>query len=279
MKKVIALFLVLALTLSLCACGMNPLKTIEIPTTQATDPATATETATEAATEAPTVKATKAPTTKATVAPTTKATEAPSTAATVAPTTEATVAPTTAPAELVKTVLEATYPFGDSGTTHQHELKWPKLTADTLGAQAINDEIHEAYSKALADIEDGEPGSMLYQYDYCYEINNGIVALLVNYLVGFVPGEYFPYCKAYYYDSNTGKQLTHDEYLSAMEVTELQLLSAFNASNEEDEYSAPRDYKITGAAIGKEDTQLIVYYQTEMSDMFYITTVKTSAIK
>lgn len=98
MKKIVSLFLALALLFSLAGCGTpaalqspETSQTLSATTQQAL-PTTQTETGTQAATES-----TDPPAVKPTTAPTTQPEPTPTTAPTVAPTTEPTSTPTVAP--------------------------------------------------------------------------------------------------------------------------------------------------------------------------------------
>lgn len=267
MKKTITLLVALSLILGLCACGKKPSKTDETPTT----------TSTQIPTEAPATEATTEATTVATKAPT----KAPTTAATTAPTAAATVAATTAPAAPVKTVIDSTYPHENAGDSliQQHTLKCPALTANTPAAQNINKKIYDIYAKAISQIEGDTPVEWICMYDYSYAEYNGVIALVLNLTAAYIQSEYFTVYETYYYDSNTGKELTYEEYLTALELSDSQLLAAFNAVSDMANSPVIYGYKITGAAVGKEETKLVVFYQHDMGDMYTIATVKTSTLK
>lgn len=287
MKKLIGLLLALSLALSLCACGVNPLKPLDIPTAPTATEAPSAGNVTEAATDAtvpPTSAATKVPTKAPTQAPTT----APTTVATVAPTTAATTAateaPTTAPTNPnapVKTVLDCTYPHENAGDSfiQEHSFKCPALTADTPGALAINTAIYTQYANTISDIENGKADSYICQYDYSYAEYNGLIAIALRLTVAYIQSEFYTIYQTYYYDANTGKQLTYEEYLSALEISEQQLLTAFNAVSDIANSPVIYGYKIVGATVGKEETKLIVFYQHDMGDLYTTETVKTSDLK
>ena len=108
MKKVASLLAVLALLLSLCACGDSKTESTtpsdptqattmptEAPTVATEEPTEPTQAPTEEPTTAPTQKPTTAPAQKPTTAPTQKPTTAPTQKPTTAPTQKPTIAPTT----------------------------------------------------------------------------------------------------------------------------------------------------------------------------------------
>lgn len=146
MKKVLSLTLVLALCLSVAACGKKKTEPKETssttaataapttestlaPTSESTAATDATSVPTEAPTEKPTAKPATAPSTKPTekptVAPTTKPTTAPTSKPTEKPTEKPTVAPTTKPTEK-STTAPTTKP-----TEPPHTHTWKDATCQS----------------------------------------------------------------------------------------------------------------------------------------------------
>lgn len=252
MKKTIGFLLALSMILSLCGCRIISFNPNRIPAIMAT----------QAPTEAPTTETTSVATQAPTIAPT--------------------AAPTTAPTAPVKTVIDCTYPneraVVNTHYTH-HIIRCPALTADTPDAQAINKKIYDTENDIIKKIENGEADDWVCQFDYQYTDYDGIIALVVDLTVAFIQSDVLPVFHTYYYDSNTGKQLTYEEYLSALEITEAQLLAAYNALETTNGNFEIFNFSITGAAVGKDDTHIVVSYQTEFDGVQRIATVKTSTLK
>lgn len=206
MKQWIACLLALTLLFALVGCKASPAALAE-------DPASAEATNTPASTEAPVETPTEAPTLPA-------------------PETEI---PADAPEQGDENNdwddLTHAYEIVQMGVAYEngeYSYRLPVIDEDTAGAKAINDAIDEAFGKdvreAIAALDAStDPYTIvtgLCDTDWYLVVWNGVISLIVS---ADYEGDWTAY-EVYYYDMNSGAQLTKQDMLSRIVLTEEELL-------------------------------------------------------
>lgn len=112
-------------------------------------------------------------------------------------------------------LLKSGFNQGDFGS---HSIRIPKITVDTSTTQIINQEMYEIGKNAYERLINNEESGTIYDYDYVYKEENGIIGIVITEFVAVQAGGGNMDYKAFYYDKYNDEQLSFYEYLSALEV-------------------------------------------------------------
>lgn len=142
----------------------------------------------------------------------------------------------------------------DTGVLTHHTVQCPALTSESADAQRINQEIYTMYSGSVETLENYAEGEYIYLLGYIACDYNGVVALILDLSVGLDYGGVYPLYEVYYFDTNTEKQLSYQEYLSALHITKEELVQAINGSGMLD----TTDYTVQWAAADESRTYVMI---------------------
>ena len=152
--------------------------------------------------------------------------------------TETTPPETTAPAPLPE-VKDGTvytkkavdmYSGGDFGFTHS--LTVPKIDSTKPGAEALNAKILADQQEKLDALAAGKEKNDLYTVTYSVSGADGILAVNVYEFTGWQYSESYSSRRFYYYDAAEDRELTLDETLARLSMTQADLNRAFAWSSE-----------------------------------------------
>lgn len=143
------------------------------------------------------------------------------TEATTEPSTEATQPPYSVenPVETVIDYTREIVPKSGSTTilTH-HKVRCPALTADTKDAREINAELYDICNDVVEELKNYQDDEYIYELDYCVTNYNGIVALVMKLGASNYYGGVMLSHKEYFFNANTGKRMTFQEYQSTLDI-------------------------------------------------------------
>lgn len=131
------------------------------------------------------------------------------------------------------------YDFGDGfmgQSSFDHLVRVPALTSESTDAQRINQEIHDNCQRAIDILKENAEGQTIYRFDYAWKNYNGIVGLLVDYTQGYQSAGIYSSYAFYFFDANQGIELSYDEYLAALGMTQESALDAIRAAGLVDPY-------------------------------------------
>ena len=152
--------------------------------------------------------------------------------------TETTPPETTAPAPLPE-VKDGTvytkkavdmYSGGDFGFTHS--LTVPKIDSTKPGAEALNAKILADQQEKLDALAAGKEKNDLYTVTYSVSGADGILAVNLYEFTGWQYSESYSSRRFYYYDAAEDRELTLDETLARLSMTQADLNRAFAWSSE-----------------------------------------------
>lgn len=135
-----------------------------------------------------------------------------------------TAAPTTTavprdPVETAFTYEKAYVPYEGRDSSFDHSLTIPLITQDTPDAAAINERLMAKAQETVDTLEAGEEKEYIFLYGYLYTNVDGVLGIRMSWTVGMQSAGLWPSYEFIYYDMNTGKELTYDEYLTALGLT------------------------------------------------------------
>ena len=153
-------------------------------------------------------------------------------------TTETTPPETTAPAPLpevkdgtvyTKKAIDA---FQDGSLDFMHSLTIPKIDSTKPGAEALNAKILAEQQDKLDALAAGKEENHLYTVTYSTSGADGILAINVYEYIGWQYSEGGSSRRFYYYDAAEDRELTLDETLARLSMTQADLNRAFAWSSE-----------------------------------------------
>lgn len=137
---------------------------------------------------------------------------------------------TTKPVETVIDYSRKIVPQGGSTYLTHHTVRCPALTATSADALAINREIYANCSKAVEILKNYKEEDYIFMYDYYVAAHDGIVAVIMEYALSNHYGGVFADYAVYYFDTNTGKQLTFDQYMKVLKIDPQAMVWAIDTS-------------------------------------------------
>ena len=152
--------------------------------------------------------------------------------------TETTPPETTAPAPLpevkdgtvyTKKAIDA---FQDGSLDFMHSLTVPKIDSTKPGAEALNAKILADQQEKLDALAAGKEKNDLYTVTYSVSGADGILAVNVYEFTGWQYSESYSSRRFYYYDAAEDRELTLDETLARLSMTQADLNRAFAWSSE-----------------------------------------------
>lgn len=113
------------------------------------------------------------------------------------------------------------------------KLTLPKINIDSVGAKSINSKIEEAYKEMINQIKNNvteQTGKKvtIQNTNYNYSIRNNIIYILISNDYGVINGSGSSYYNAYYYDIEADKELTVQEALVKLDISEEYLKNKLN---------------------------------------------------
>ena len=138
----------------------------------------------------------------------------------------------------MKTIEEYTkkyvpFDYGDGimgESSEDHAVKVPAVLFDSTDTQRINEKLQSVCYGAIETLKNGEEGNDIFVFDYTYRYEDGLLGIVLVRGYGAQSGGFSSVYDVYYLDLNTGKELTYEEYLKALGLTEETVLDALRAS-------------------------------------------------
>lgn len=120
--------------------------------------------------------------------------------------------------EYTKKAVDA---FGYGGFDFTHSVSYPKIDSDATGAKALNEKIALLYAPMIEKLRNGKEGNELYRvgYNAAYTGKN-YSTLMIHFTEygGWQYSEGGSTQRFFYYDASSDRELTVEEYLTAMDV-------------------------------------------------------------
>jgi hypothetical protein len=109
----------------------------------------------------------------------------------------------------------------------------PKLNLDTEGAKSINSKIESYYKEYIDKVntqeKEQEGQKLTYQdINYTYTIKNNVIYITIEYLYGVYNGTGSTSYNGYYYNIETGQELTGEEALEKLGVSKEDIIDKIN---------------------------------------------------
>ena len=144
----------------------------------------------------------------------------------------------TAPAVPVKTINTYTkkyipYDYGDGmmgQSSIDHAIQVPEILCDSVDVQRINEILQSVCDETIEQLKKNEEGNAIYSFDYVYRYEKGILGIVQVRGYGAQSAGISSICDVYYLDLNTGEELTYEEYLKALGLTEESVLDSLRAA-------------------------------------------------
>lgn len=128
----------------------------------------------------------------------------------------------------------------------KHTVSLPSVNVQTDKAQAFNKKIYDTFSDIIDCLKNNEEDNVMYTIKYEYKEYNGVVGILVDETWAAQAGGVSGDCYMFYYDINSDKELTFEEYLSALGVKLSALESALKSMPD---YDADDPIEINGGML------------------------------
>lgn len=146
--------------------------------------------------------------------------------------------PYTAPTVPVKTVDTYTkkyvpYDYGDGmkgESSIDHAIKVPEILCNSADVQQVNEKLQSVCNETIEQLKKDEEGNAIYVFDYAYRYEKGILGLVQVRGYGAQSAGISSVYDVYYLDLNTGEELTYEEYLKALGLTEEAVLDSLRAA-------------------------------------------------
>lgn len=106
----------------------------------------------------------------------------------------------------------------------EHSVRCPRLNVEGEGVEAFNQKLEASYRGVEALLKDGEAGEDIYVSDYMFAQKDGVIGLVLQHSKGNANGVLHHTYEVYYFDTNTGKELTAQEYMALLQVTAAEVL-------------------------------------------------------
>ncbi|MBR4910771.1 MAG: hypothetical protein IKZ47_05575 [Clostridia bacterium] len=113
--------------------------------------------------------------------------------------------------------------IGWDPTGFKHKIRLPKITADTENAKKFNKKIYDTFKDVYEVLQNNLEENNIYFYDYIYKIYDGFIGIIVNSSAGVQCGGISPGYTVFYYDIDNDKELTYEEYLTALDLSKEKL--------------------------------------------------------
>ena len=161
-------------------------------------------------------------------------------------------------------VIDYTREIKAGGATYltHHIVRCPALTADTEDARAINKEMYDICSRAVTTLQNEQEGEYIYLVDYEALQRENYVAIVLDLTTGERYGGVFPYFEVYYFDTESGKKVTYQQYRDALGIEDAQVRQMMDASDN----VSTTDYEILWVAADGERTCVMAsspdFYET-----------------
>ena len=124
-----------------------------------------------------------------------------------------------------------------------HTIKIPKLTLETSNAKEFNQKLYDVFGEEYKLLLNNQENNQLFSCNYEYRIYHGVVGIVIEKEYGVQCGGISVFYEAFYYDTNQDKELTFEEYLSALETDYKSISSNMqNTSEYKDYYGYISDY-------------------------------------
>lgn len=124
----------------------------------------------------------------------------------------------------------------------KHSVKLPKLAKETKNAKAFNQKMIDTctwYSKLRENIVT----DYIVTYTYDYKVHGGIVAIMIDSSVERYSESHERYM--FYYDTVRDKELTYEEYLKRVGVSEKDLVKTYNDNKDNTNLSSNTTVKVS----------------------------------
>lgn len=143
-----------------------------------------------------------------------------------------------APAVPVKTINTYTkkyvpYDYGDGmmgQSSIDHTVLVPEILCNSVDVQRVNEKLQSVCNDTIRQLKEDEEGNAIYLFDYAYRYQNGILGFVQVRGYGAQSAGISSVCDVYYLDLNTGEELTYEEYLKALGLTEEAVLDSLRAA-------------------------------------------------
>ena len=110
-------------------------------------------------------------------------------------------------------------PYNGGDSSFDHSLTIPAINQDTPDAAAINARLMDRAQQTIDTLEAGEEKDTIFLYGYLYTNVDGVLGIRMSWTLGVQSAGLWPAYEFIYYDMNAGKELTYDEYLTALGQT------------------------------------------------------------
>ena len=142
------------------------------------------------------------------------------TAATHAPETIP-VAPVEEPVSLAREYTKKYIPYQIApdmmGTSSfDHIIQIPEINLNSEDAKRVNQEIAADCQSAIKTLDANEEGQSIYLFSYSWKLHNNMLALVMDYTMGFQSAGMSSYYEFYFFNTETGKELAYGDYLAGL---------------------------------------------------------------
>ncbi len=122
----------------------------------------------------------------------------------------------------IKVIHALNYTTPDGNNT----IKLPKITSTTENVKKFNEKIYATFENEYNRLLNDKEGNQIFSCDYKYRVNNGIIGIAIDAIVGVQQGGVSEYYYTFYYDTNNDRELTFDEYIAIFGISKDELLNS-----------------------------------------------------
>lgn len=148
------------------------------------------------------------------------------------------------------------YPFND------HQLVIPKINRDGEGAQALNQKIYDTYAPIYQELQEYQEENRLYNITCTSRMAGDLVGIIMTESVAWQYSEGEVDYTAFYYDAAQDRELTFEEYITALgfdlPTLETKVLAMEDTGETQNHTSLGDAPQLTGCIADEEGTTIIV---------------------
>ena len=118
-----------------------------------------------------------------------------------------------------------------------HIVKLPKITSSTENAEEFNKKLYSVFENEYNWLLNDQEGNQIFNCNYKYAVNGGVIGIAIDTRIGVLQGGVTENYFVFYYDTNSDRELTFNEYIATFGITNGELWESIKETNEYENYS------------------------------------------
>lgn len=143
-------------------------------------------------------------------------------------------------------------------SSFDHLIQIPEINLNTEDAKRVNQQIAADCQNAIKTLDADEEGQAIYLFSYTWKLHNNMLALVMDYTVGFQSAGMSSHYEFYFFNTETGKELSYGDYLAGLGLNHTTAEEAVRAAGliSEEEYP---DWSLDYFVADKNGTLLYIH--------------------